>query len=338
MKDFGKYAVENLKRFLPVEYAAADLRIMKTLANNDTEKETLYLELSGSAALPVLDVDVMRSVCGDRFSADEFLKSAAGSFLTRRTVYPNKIQKTEGLGYEDAKEHLVICVGRTASNRKRLEGLAGHEIGEFTVSYILSWPAPADLPAMFRKIDPVKVVHDVRQDMLVSWGVTEDRVYRDALAVEDNMGPVLIDFNTVTGCYMLGSPFMPDDNLFRTGYTGRASGADGLLCLSNRKMFRGAHLMFRADILEKIGELVGGDFYVLPSSVDEVLIWPDNGKRDKEKMNEVVRFVNKEELAPEQRLADSAYRYDCERRVLVNTADGKELVPEQGPAHKTGVE
>ena len=47
--------------------------------------------------------------------------------------------------------------------------------------------------------------------------------------------------------------------------------------------------MARDGVLDKIGELLGSDFYVLPSSVHEVLIVPDNGNMQTKELENMVR-------------------------------------------------
>ena len=51
-----------------------------------------------------------------------------------------------------------------------------------------------------------------------------------------------------------------------------------LYVLTNNIHINGAALMLVPDILEKIGDKAGMDYYVLPSSIHEVLIAKDDGQ------------------------------------------------------------
>ncbi len=53
-----------------------------------------------------------------------------------------------------------------------------------------------------------------------------------------------------------------------------------IFVLTNRDKSEGAGVMVQDGVLEKVGELLGADYYVLPSSIHEVLILPDNGEMD----------------------------------------------------------
>ena len=61
---------------------------------------------------------------------------------------------------------------------------------------------------------------------------------------------------------------------------------------------------------------MGTDFFVLPSSVHEVLILPDDGSQDLDSLQFMVREINRTEVAPEDRLSDFVYHYDAQDHVL----------------------
>mgnify|MGYP006866166249 CR=1 FL=1 len=50
-----------------------------------------------------------------------------------------------------------------------------------------------------------------------------------------------------------------------------------MFCLTNTQKMNGASLLLQEDIRKQIGECLGSDYFVLPSSIHEVLILPDNG-------------------------------------------------------------
>ncbi|MBR6173140.1 MAG: hypothetical protein IKQ49_08255 [Eubacterium sp.] len=71
-----------------------------------------------------------------------------------------------------------------------------------------------------------------------------------------------------------------------------------------------------AAMLTMIAQQMGTDFFVLPSSVHEVLILPDDGSQDLESLQFMVREINRTEVAPEDRLSDFVYHYDAQDHVL----------------------
>lgn len=72
----------------------------------------------------------------------------------------------------------------------------------------------------------------------------------------------------------------------------------------------GACVMSYQDFFEQAAYTIGGDFYVLPSSIHEVLLVKDNGFNDIDNLERMVREVNATEVDPEDKLTDSVYHYD----------------------------
>lgn len=84
----------------------------------------------------------------------------------------------------------------------------------------------------------------------------------------------------------------------------------GVYVFSNEENAYGAYEMLNPIALEAIKEKLNSDFYILPSSIHELIVVPKE-KGDKfESLREIVRIVNAEEVKPEEQLSDSIYEYD----------------------------
>ena len=79
--------------------------------------------------------------------------------------------------------------------------------------------------------------------------------------------------------------------------------------LTTREQINGAGVIFCDGVLRKIREKIG-DFYILPSSVHEVLVVPVSEGIDREELEEMVKSVNAAEVAPEDQLADRVFLFD----------------------------
>lgn len=86
--------------------------------------------------------------------------------------------------------------------------------------------------------------------------------------------------------------------------------------LSNTVKINGAVSVLYEGMLEKIGEQYGRDFYVLPSSVHELILIPDTDDRTAEELKEIVMETNRTQVAPEEVLSDSVYYYCRKEKVL----------------------
>ena len=63
-----------------------------------------------------------------------------------------------------------------------------------------------------------------------------------------------------------------------------------MFCLTNKAKMNGASLLLQEDIRKQIGECLGSDYFVIPSSIHEVLILPDNGIFQVPELNAMVQL------------------------------------------------
>ncbi|MCD8300425.1 MAG: DUF5688 family protein [Clostridiales bacterium] len=82
-----------------------------------------------------------------------------------------------------------------------------------------------------------------------------------------------------------------------------------MLVLTNReKCYGDAGLLLGRDFFN---EAMGGrNFYILPSSVHELILVPGERMADEYRLTQMVREVNRETVLNEEVLADHVYYYD----------------------------
>ena len=81
-----------------------------------------------------------------------------------------------------------------------------------------------------------------------------------------------------------------------------------ILLTRENKMF-GAGVLFCNDVLHQIWEKIG-NYYVIPSSIHEILIVRDNGEYEKEGFDQMIREVNATMVNEDDKLSDRAFYYD----------------------------
>lgn len=135
----------------------------------------------------------------------------------------------------------------------------------------------------------------VTESMLKLLGVTWEQLFKDAKenapknrpAVFSNMGSVL-------------SEIAGDDV---------PVGETGLMVAGVKGNLFGAAVICYPGFLKGISEKLGS-FYILPSSVHEVLILPDDGEPKAMELNMMIKAINEAEVLPQDRLSDIAYHFD----------------------------
>ena len=147
----------------------------------------------------------------------------------------------------------------------------------------------------------------VTNQLMDNYGITAEQLHADALQYAPVMRPAVIQTMAETLLEMMGPeakdmiPVLPDDPLFVATVPDKIQGA-GVLAYQ--------------DFMDQAAERVGGDFFILPSSIHEVLLVRDDGTFDINHLEDMVKQVNETEVAPEDLLTDSVYHYDSKEKIF----------------------
>ena len=91
-----------------------------------------------------------------------------------------------------------------------------------------------------------------------------------------------------------------------------------LYVLSNPYRHFGASTILYDRVLEDISNLLNEDFYVLPSSIHEVIILPKSFSPDLADINKMIIDINNTAVSHEEVLSDHAYYYSRKERKLLD--------------------
>ena len=101
--------------------------------------------------------------------------------------------------------------------------------------------------------------------------------------------------------------------------------ASGMYILTNTSGIHGAAALFYPDVQQKISEVLGDDYYALPSSTEEFIIVPQSIGMGPKEFTAMVRDANRSVVEPGQVLCDSVLKYDRDAGMLHDVTAGREL-------------
>lgn len=84
--------------------------------------------------------------------------------------------------------------------------------------------------------------------------------------------------------------------------------------LTNSNGINGASAWLYPDVPEKLADYFGINYYILPSSIHELLILPDAQQFTREELLGMVAQVNRDCVLPEEVLSENIYYYDIEKK------------------------
>ena len=88
--------------------------------------------------------------------------------------------------------------------------------------------------------------------------------------------------------------------------------------LTNEKRFYGAACLAYPDMLEIIAEKLQDDFYILPSSIHEIVLVAKGECIDSFSLNEMIEEVNRTQVEEEEWLSNHTYLYQRKNKKLVS--------------------
>lgn len=138
----------------------------------------------------------------------------------------------------------------------------------------------------------------VRKEHLEIWGLTEAQLFDEA----KKNTPILLPYQ-----------FCPMRKLLREiclyAVDEGEEEEESLYVLSNKLRSFGAASMLYDGILEKVGQKLGENYYILPSSIHEVIVVPESKSPVKQDLEEMVREINETQVEEEEVLSDRVYYF-----------------------------
>ena len=203
--------------------------------------------------------------------------------------------------YDVMKNKLVMEVVSSETNAELLETIPHKDIEDMAVIYRF------DVKDMVGEGATVIVTNK----MLENYGITPEQLHEDAVKNAPEIRPIVIQGMAevlakqmgVEDLDMLGLNIPPEQ--------------EQIFVASVPDNVHGAGILAYEDFMDKASERVGNQsFFILPSSIHELLIVPDNGMMDLHSLEQMVKEVNATTVDPSEKLTDNVYHYDAKDKIF----------------------
>ncbi len=146
----------------------------------------------------------------------------------------------------------------------------------------------------------------VTEDILSRVGVSAKEMFDMAQSNTERLHPAKIQSMSSQLAELTGMPeFVFEDT-------------PPMYVVSNVGNTNGANVLTYDGIFERIRSELGGDFYILPSSIHEFIVLPKSFGKEigEENLNNMVREINAAVVSPEEVLSDSIYSYNSNTKAI----------------------
>lgn len=278
--------VKNIKEFADYVYEA-----VRNILDESYSVEILHdRRYEGGYTLAITTSDNREAgISMEAFYKDHTQNMAAfddvvSNILHEAEKYLNRIKMEDVIrhNYALAKEKIIGCLINTDKNRELLKIIAHREYMDLSLVYIVEVRDGADGYGI-----------RVTENMLREWGISESRLF---LQMKDNLKKMKTVVNSLGNILGIGA-------------------AEPIYVAFNADFRYGSVQMLNEDTLNKVSTKLGGSFYILPSSINELIFTAYNSaecESDPIKLAEMVRDVNLTVVPEDEILSDHVYFYDHE--------------------------
>lgn len=300
-QEFIEYVKAHIKEYLPPEYETAEIAVHEVVKSNDRTLMGLTVLRNGENISPTVYLEPFAEQVAQGRSIEDALREIAGLQNAHHTHTPMEVPTS--FDYEDVRQKLSMKLCDPETNREYLKDKPYMPCGDLAVFYRI---------LVDRNEDGIATAV-ITDNLMQIWGITKEQLHRDAVQAENVRNPV--QFYSMEDL-MADMMFSAEpDNLFDRD-TSLELDLIPMYVLTNPDRVDGAAVIARDGVPEKIAELLGSNYYVLPSSIHEVLIVPDNGNMQTKELADTVKEINETQVSPAERLSDKVQYYDRETRQL----------------------
>ncbi|CUX20492.1 DUF5688 family protein [Clostridium sp. C105KSO13] len=206
--------------------------------------------------------------------------------------------------YDKIKDKVVFKLIHTKKNERMLEHVPSVQILDLSMVFYV----------LLQKDEEGTTTIQVSNAHLKMWGIDWEELYTRALKNASALLPA--EFFTMHHVIreMLEEAPGETEHLVKErnerenllSQTGKQQ-KDTMYVLTNPARYCGASCVLYPHVLEMIGEMLEEDYFVLPSSIHEVIIVPTSHGLDAEEMDKMVKEINETQVAPEEVLSNHAY-------------------------------
>ena len=212
--------------------------------------------------------------------------------------------------YYHTREHLVVRVCNYAKNKSRLQRIPHQIIADLALTCHL-----------IERRESGGICSTVVDYGMLDWmEISEEELFADAFAFSPcNLPPLIRPMESVINIIMGVEPDIPlqiplEEQMMRFCVH------DDMPVLTNQENMNGAAVLFYPGVMELIGEQMQADYYILPSSVHETILLPDDGTYILSDLKEMVVEINRTEIRQQDYLSDSVYHYNREKRLFAQAS------------------
>lgn len=282
---FTDNIVNVLQQRMGHEY---DVKVTKVTKNNDIELTGVVLMKESDNLSPTIYLDGLFAEYQDGAYIEDMAEQIIRFY--KEQLPAGRLDMDFFQNFEQVKDRIFYKLVSFDKNKRMLEKLPYYKWNDLAIIFYYAMEE--------ERIGRASIT--IHNQHLKMWEQSLDTLY--AVAQENmkrSMPELLVSMKELleetTGLKMGEDTYLP------------------MYVLTNQEKVYGAAAMLYSDQMKKLAERWQTDLLILPSSIHEVLLLPDDGQNEYAFYRQMVEEVNTTQVEPEEVLSYSLYRYCREK-------------------------
>ena len=290
---FLNYVKENIKAYIN-EGSDCSVQIIPMVKNNQVIMEGLQISNMQKNHAPVIYLENFYEIFSMGTDLSEVMEAIAHVYEESKTV-KGYIEPEKITNFVEMKDRIILRLVNREMNKDMLVHCPHRLMNDLAVTYRVLAGKNEDGISTFL----------VSNELMNEWDVDEAQLY--ALACENSLclfPPVIEKIHEMM------------QNSFGIEWSRLHPGGYEMYILTNDIKINGASAVCYSDALEWFAKKMKSDFYIIPSSIHEMLLLTVDADIDPKHIQSVIHDVNRSVVLEEEILSDNLYFYSLKDRKM----------------------
>lgn len=293
--EFCEDLVNEIKKYIGND---GDVRILPTLKNNGVVYDGIIIKTEKSRISPTIYIEPYY----DMYKEGTAFSEIVGMI---ENCYEKNSNKQFDIDYftdfESVKDGIIFKLVHRKMNDILLADVPNRDWNDLSICYCY----------VLKEFDSSEATILIRNEHMKMWGVDEKTLFEVACRNTPNLMPdKLCTMGTIL------SELISKNNSDCDLCMDDIEFCDNMYVLTNEKAMFGATVILYTKYLKEIADKHKCGVYIIPSSIHEVILMPQNEYCDERAIREMIKEVNYTEVLCEERLSDNLYYYNPDMEAI----------------------
>lgn len=276
--------------------------LYKAVKNNGKKKEGLIIHTPGANVSPTIYLEEFYEEFEKGRELEELIKEILGFYEKVKCITCRDVAELEDYG--NIRSRIAMKLVNREKNKELMKLVPHREFLDLALVFYVLLGITEDGSTTMQ----------VYNEHLSRWGICEREIWEDAK--KNAMALLPAQLFTMRGILEADKDTEAQDKYCGDLLGGKSMERDSMYVLSNTMQNLGAACIAYPGVLEMIGDILEEDYYILPSSIHEIVIVPASESLTPEEMDKMVAEINEAHVLEEEVLSNHAYFYKYEEKKL----------------------